>query len=160
MKNFLEKCLTRKLGSVIIILQIKLGKRGLKMEEQENSVETKEVEEKTTALTKEEILAKSREENKNGDEMQKSGEKWAARIAVSVCAIVACLVMGLSMIFDVEVPLALYIVIGSLMAAYVIFLGIKGNKFRKFMLVGGIIMAICVVILIVVWILELCGVAL
>ena len=130
------------------------------MEEKENSVAPEEVEEKeATALTKEEILAKSREENKNGEEMQKSGDKTAARIAFSVCAVVACLVMGLSMIFDVEVPLALYIVIGSLMAAYVIFLGIKGNKFRKFMLVGGIIMAICVVILIVVWILELCGVA-
>ena len=73
-----EKCLTSKLGSVIIILQTKLGKGGKIMEEKENLVETEEVEEKTNALTKEEILAKSREENKNGDEMQKSGEKWAA----------------------------------------------------------------------------------
>lgn len=130
------------------------------MKQTENSVENEEFEQKADALTKEEILAKSREENKNGDEMQKSGAKIAAGIAISVGMVIACLVMVLSLIFDAEVPMAVSIIVFAILSAYFIFLGIKGSKFRKFLLACGILVAICDVILIVLWILELCGVVL
>lgn len=121
------------------------------MEENENK------QEEVTQLSREEILAMSREENKSGDEMKKDIYKTAASLAFRVGIWIAIVFSLVSLIVHKqELLLPMYCVVFGMGAANSIYIGKKENK--KGLLVGGIVMAVLVVILIVLSILGMCGV--
>ena len=121
------------------------------MEENEN----KEI----TQLSREEILAISREENKNGDEREKQIYKNAIQIAYSIGLIMTGIILLVSSIID-KLPSELLIVYMGMSGTTGLYCGIKFTKHRRLFLASGIICLITCVFFIVFWILGLCGVVL
>lgn len=129
------------------------------MEEKENLVETEEVEEKTNALTKEEILAKSREENKNGDEREKQQNSIANSLGFSVGLMLAGIVVIISVICTERLPVEVMFVVTAMQSVQAILIGVKVRQ-RKLDLTIGIVEGVLSAVFLILWILELCGVAL
>ena len=130
------------------------------MEEKENSVETEEVEEKTNALTKEEILAKSREENKSGDEREKQQYAIANSLGFSVGLMLAGIVVLISVICTDRLPVEVMFVVTAMQSVQALLIGVKVRRQRKLYLSVGIVECVLSVVFLILWILELCGVAL
>ena len=107
--------------------------------------------------TREEILAISRAENKNGDERERDIYKTAIQIAYSVGLLLTGIIIFVASIFD-SLPTELMIVYMGMSAATGLYCGIKSAKKRKVLLSCGIICSLLCVFFIVLWILELCGV--
>ena len=130
------------------------------MEENENKpVEVEEVaEEEATQPSREQILANSREENKNGDERKKDVYKTAASLAFRVGLLIAIILSAVCLILnkDGELLLPMYSVVFGMMATEMIYIGKKENKKLWFAL--AIVMAVGAVVLTVLSILWLCGV--
>lgn len=129
------------------------------MEEKENLVETEEVEEKTTALTKEEILAKSREENKSGDEREKQQYSIANSLGFSIGLMLAGIVVLISVICTDRLPVEVMFVVAAMQSVQAILIGVKVRQ-RKLYLTVGIVEGVLSAVFLILWILELCGVAL
>ena len=124
------------------------------MEENENRT----LEEEATQPSREEILAMSREENKNGDEMKKNIYKTGAYLAFRVGVLIAIVFSVVSLIVnkgDTQL-LPMYSVIFGMGATECIYIGLKEKKKGLFAL--AVVLAVVVVILIVLSILITCGV--
>lgn len=130
------------------------------MEEKENLTEAEEVEEKTTALTKEEILAKSREENKSGDEREKQQYSIANSLGFSIGLMLAGIVVIISVICTDRLPVEVMFVVAAMQSVQAILIGVKVRRQRKLYLTVGIVECVMSVVFLILWILELCGVAL
>lgn len=107
--------------------------------------------------TREEILAISRAENKNGDERERDIYKTAIQIAYSVGLLLTGIIIFVASIFD-SLPTELMIVYMGMSAATGLYCGIKSAQKRKLLLSCGVICSLLCVFFIVFWILELCGV--
>lgn len=124
------------------------------MEENEN----KAVEEEVAQPSREEILAMSREENKNGDEMKKNIYKTGAYLGFRVGVLIAIIFSAVDLIVNKgnTLLLPLYCVIFGMMATNCIYIGIKEKKKGLFAI--AVVLAVMVVILTVLSILILFGV--
>lgn len=120
--------------------------------------QVEEVKEENLQPSREQILAISREENKNGDEMKKDIYKTAARLSFRVGIIIAVIVSALCLIFKTseELMLPLYSVIFGMVSAHYLYVGKKENKKTVFGL--AVAMAVCAVLLLAVWVLMLFGI--
>lgn len=116
-------------------------------------------EEKQTP-TREEILAISRRENKNGDEREAQNLLRATGLAYSVGLIVIGIIQIVNAIIDNEIPLELYMIYTAMTATMGLYCGIKTVKHRALFLACGAVCGVCSIIFTVMWILKLCGVAL
>ena len=129
------------------------------MEENENK--TVEVAEGEAAQpSREEILAMSREENKNGDEMKKNIYKTGSYLAFRIGIIIAIIISAVSLILgkSEELMLPMYSVVFGMMSTQSIYIGLKEKK--KGLLALAIVMAVSAAVLTVLTILMICGVIL
>lgn len=110
-------------------------------------------------LTKEEILERSREENKNGDERDKQRYSMANSLGFAVGLLLAGIVILVSSLCAGRCPFEVVAVVTGMQAAQALYMGITVKRLRKVYLTIGIAEAACFVCLSVLWILELCGVA-
>ena len=126
------------------------------MEENEN----KTVEEEATQPSREEILAMSREENRNGDEMKKDVYKTGSYLAFRIGIIIAIIFSAVSLILgkSEELMLPMYSVVFGMMSTQSIYIGLKEKKKGLFAL--AIVMAVSATVLTVLSILMVCGVIL
>ena len=127
------------------------------MEEDFNQ-QTESTEKTETQLSREEILAISREENKNGDERDAQIYKRAMQLAFCIGVIVLGIIGIVSVIVIGETPIELYIVYMAMAAMMGLYCGIKSSKHRALFLAAGIVCTVAFVIMTVLWILKLCGV--
>ncbi len=116
------------------------------MEEDENEQKT---------LDKEQILAKSREENKNGDEREKQYLYKGAYIATAVGFLLYGIISVVLAIFEkesFEMNIVTFAIIGTM---YLIF-GLKTTKRKPLFLAAGIVCLTTAVATMICWILQLC----
>ncbi len=120
-------------------------------------MENDEKEEKQ--LSKEEILEKSRKENKDGDEREKQylykGAYFATCIGFLLYGIIS-IVLAILEKPSYEMNIVLFAIIGTM---YTVF-GAKTTKHKKLFLCAGIVCLVASVTTLVCWILMLCGIGL
>ena len=126
-------------------------------EDELTSVEVKE--ETVTPPSRDEILAKSREENKQGDEREKIIYGKGLQIAFSIGIILIGIISLVNTIVVGKTPIELWIVYMGITAVWSLYYGIKAGKHRPLFLTCGIICSISFLFFTVTWILGLCGVA-
>ena len=117
------------------------------------------MEEEKKQLTKEEILERSRAENKNGDERDRQRYPMGNSIGFSVGLVLAGIVILVSSLCAGRCPFEVVAVVTGMQAAQALYIGITVQRLRKVYLTIGIVEGLCCVCLSVLWILELCGVA-
>lgn len=117
------------------------------------------MEEEKKQLTKEEILELSRAENKNGDERDRQRYPVANSIGFSVGLLLAGIVILVSSFCADRFPSEVVVVVAGMQAAQALYVGITVKRLRKVYLTIGIVECVVAVALAVLWILELCGVA-
>ncbi len=108
-------------------------------------------------LSKEEVLDRSRKENKNGDERELQYLYKGAYIATAVGFLLYGIISIVLAILDresYEMNVVIFAIIGTM---YTIF-GVKTTKRKKLFLAAGIVSLTAFVITLVCWILELCSV--
>ncbi len=142
----------------MIITTIKLGK-GAKMENNENKPSDTTIE-TNAQLTREEILASSRKENKQGDERDKNLYNKGMRIAYSIGVLLIGIITIVNTIVLDKITAEIWIVYMGMTTAWSLYYGIKVRKHRPLFLACGIICGIACVFWIVYYILGLSGVAL
>ncbi len=133
------------------------------MEENENKPveevsQTEEVSTESVQLSREEILAISRNENKNGDEREKNLYGKGLQIAYSIGVILIGVISLVNSIVVGKTPVELWIVYMGITAVWALYYGIKVGKHRPLYLTCGILCSIVCVLFTVYWILGLCGV--
>ncbi len=134
------------------------------MEENENitEVQTDETGAESGAqengLSRDDILAASRKENKNGDEREQQTYNRALSLGYGVGMIFLAIVMLVTVCVENEVPAELYMCYSAVWATCSLYYGIKATKRRWFFLVSGIIGVMACTFFTVAWILNLCGV--
>ena len=111
-------------------------------------------------LSKEEILAKSREENKSGDEREKQQYAIANSLGFSVGLMLAGIVVLISVICTDRLPVEVMFVVTAMQSVQALLIGVKVRRQRKLYLTVGIVECVLSVVFLILWILELCGVAL
>jgi len=108
-------------------------------------------------LSKEEILAQNRADNKNGDEREMQflykGAFFASAIGFCLSGIIS-LVLSFFDMESYEMNAVTFAIIGIM---YTIF-GVKTTKHKKLFLAAGIIGLIATAIFLTCWILQLCSV--
>ncbi len=113
--------------------------------------------EERTTLSKEEILAKSRKENENGDEREQQALYRAGYAATSIgfflYGIISVVLAALGR-HSYEMNIVVFAIIGTM---YTI-LGLNNAKHKRVFLTSGIVCILSSVTTLVCWILELCGV--
>ncbi len=112
---------------------------------------------KESNLSKEEILAKSREENKNGDEREQQYLYKGAYLATAVGFLLYGIISVVLAIYEkqsYEMNVVTFAIIGTM---YTIF-GLKTTKRKPLFLCAGIICITASAFALVCWILQLCGV--
>lgn len=114
-------------------------------------------ENETKQLTKEEILQRSREENKNGDERDRQRYPMANSIGFSVGLLLAGIVILVSSLCADRFPSEVVVVVAGMQAAQALYIGITVKRLRKVYLTIGIAECLIFICLTVIWILELCG---
>ncbi len=113
--------------------------------------------EKETSLSKEEILDRSRKENKNGDERENEYLYKGAYIATAVGFILYGIISIVLAVFDkvsYEMNIVTFAIIGTM---YTVF-GFKTTKRKPLFLAAGFICLTASVAMLICWILQLCGV--
>lgn len=150
--------MTRKLGNAILILQENLAK-GVKMEDNENKP-AKTTEEVNERLARDEILASSRKENKTGDEREQNLYGKGIQIAYSIGILFISIISIVNTIVLDKTPIELWIVYAAMTAVSSLYYAVRVGKHKPLFLACGIICGIACVFFTVMWILELCGVAL
>ncbi|MDE7401766.1 MAG: hypothetical protein K2N17_06920 [Clostridia bacterium] len=127
------------------------------MEENENK--TVEVtEEAVNQPSREEILAMSREENKNGDEKEKRCFEKASALAFSVGLLIAAIILIVTIIRSDRFPSEIMFLMCGMQAVQSLVVAHGYRKMRKVYLAVGIFEVACAVFFLVFWILQLCGV--
>lgn len=129
-------------------------------EEIEQSDDGSVAEDTNATLSKEDILAASRKENKNGDERERQGMLSANSLAMSTGLLIGGIVMLVSVIVTGKLPIEIWLVIGGMEAVQFIGNAVKMSKQRVLYIVLSVLMCLCFISFVVLWILELCGVAL
>lgn len=117
-------------------------------------------EEINATLSKEEILAASRKENKNGDERERQGMLTANSLAMSVGILVIGIIILISVIVKDKFPYEVWVIYGSILTTQAIVNAVKMSRLRVFYIVSSVLLGLCSIAFTVFWILELCGVAL
>ena len=118
-------------------------------------------EEDTNAtLSKEDILEASRKENKNGDERERQGVLTANSLAMSTGLFIGGIVMIISVLVTGKIPIEIWLIIGGMESVQFIVNAVKMSKLRVLNIVLSVLMCLCFIAFTVLWILELCGVAL
>lgn len=125
--------------------------------EEENKI-PEENAEKPAQLTREEILAASREENKNGDERERQGVAKAGSLAFSTGLLIAGVILIVTAIRDDRFPAEIMLIVCGMQAVQNLVVAHGYRKLRKLYLTLGITQAVIAVIFLVFWILQLCGV--
>lgn len=116
------------------------------------------MEENKTELSREEILAGSREENKNGDEREKQYFLKANSFACSIGLLLAGIIILVSSLVEERFPVEVLLITTAMQSAQS-FIAARGvRKTRKLYLTVGIAEAVLSVFFLVFWILMLCGV--
>jgi len=115
-----------------------------------------EDDQKEDDLSKEEILAKSREENKNGDERDKQC-LYRSAFAATLIGFVLCGIVNIVLsILDrqsYEMNMVIFATVGSMYLMW----GIKTSKHRPLFLGAGSVCIAASVVALIGWILQLCG---
>lgn len=126
------------------------------MQEDENKsqVVTEEADDKPT---RDEILARSRAENRHGDERDNHIYKSAIQIAYSIGLILTGIIMLVSSILG-ELPAELMIVYMGMTGTMGLYCGIRFTKRKPLFIACGVICLIASAFFTVYWILQLCGV--
>lgn len=108
-------------------------------------------------LNKEEILAKSREENKHGDEREQQSIYMAAYTATGVGFLLYGIISIVLALFD-KYSYEMNIVIFAIMGTMYIIWGVKTTKRKPIFLAAGIVCIAAFVAALICWILQLCGI--
>lgn len=112
---------------------------------------------KENDYNREEILARSREDNKNGDEMEKQylykGAFLATGVGFFLYGIISIVIAVLGSL-SYEMNIVTFAIIGTM---YTVF-GVKATKRRPLFLSAGIVCLVTSLVTTVCWILRLCGV--
>lgn len=124
------------------------------MDENEN----KPAEGEAVQPSREEVLAASRKENKNGDEREMQSYNKALQLAYGVGMICLSVIMLVNIIVKDTLPLEMWICFSAVMATQGIYYGIKTAKRKWLFLFEGIFGVACFIFFLVAWILELCGI--
>ena len=128
-------------------------------EEQTAEAEQTATEEENTPLSREEILAASRKENKYGDEMSMQWRDRAGTLAFSAGLLLSGIVMLVTVLVKNYLPYEVYLIICGMQAVQGLAIGIKcSGKIKKVYLIQGILFAVLAALFLAVWILQLCGV--
>lgn len=108
-------------------------------------------------LGRDEILAKSREENKYGDEREQQALYRAAYAATAVGMFIygiMSVVLSLMGRCSYEMNVVTFAIIGTMYTVW----GLKSAKRRRLLLTAGIVCTVSSVTSLVCWILQLCGI--
>ena len=108
-------------------------------------------------MSKEEILAKSREENKHWDERELQSIYKAAYTATSVGFLlygIISIVLALFDKFSYEMNIVTFAIIGTMYTIW----GIKTTKRKPFFLAAGTVCVAASIASLICWILQLCGI--
>ena len=127
------------------------------MENDENK-QAETTEEANSQLTREEILASSRQENKHGDEREQNINGKGMRLAYSIGILLIGIISLVNTIVLDKTPTEIWIVYMGMTAVWSLYYGIKVGKRRPLFLACGVICSITCVLFTVIWILELCGI--
>ncbi|MDE6557750.1 MAG: hypothetical protein K2K39_01450 [Clostridia bacterium] len=120
--------------------------------------EEKVVTEESVQPSREEILAMSREENKNGDEKEKQYFLKANSFAFCIGLMMSGIIILITSLVENRFPIEVLLITTAMQSAQS-FIAARGmRKTRKIYLILGICEAVCAVALLVFWILTLCGV--
>ncbi|MDE7380482.1 MAG: hypothetical protein K2N14_05445 [Clostridia bacterium] len=119
--------------------------------------EEKTVTEESTQLTREEILATAREENKYGDEREKQFYLKANSFAFCIGLMMAGIIILVTSLVENRFPIEVLLITTAMQSAQS-FIAARVRKTRKIYLIIGIAEAVCAVSFLVFWILLLCGV--
>lgn len=114
-------------------------------------------EQKNEGLSKEEILARSRAENKHGDEREQQSLYKAAYTATAVGFIlygIIAIVLAVLGKHSYEMTIVMFGIMGTMYTVW----GVKTTKRRALFLSAGIVAISASVVAAVCWILEICGV--
>lgn len=133
---------------------------------EEQTAEAEQLQEKQTAteegntpLSREEILAASRKENKYGDEMSMQWREKAGTLAFSTGLLLSGIVMLVTVLVKNYLPNEVYFIICGMQAVQGLTIGIKcTGKLKKVYLTQGILFAVLTALFLTFWILQLCGV--
>lgn len=117
-------------------------------------------EEMDKQLSREDILAMSRNENKNGDEKEQQAYVKAGTFAFSAGLVLAGIILIVSVFVEDKLRLDILLLISAMQAVQQLIVGFSHRKMRKVSLVVGIAEAVCAVMFLVLWIIQLCGVIL
>ncbi|MCM1438884.1 MAG: DUF6442 family protein [Roseburia sp.] len=117
-------------------------------------------EEEKQTLSREEILAISRKENKNGDERDACITQRAMQFAFAAGLLVVGIVQIVLAALDRQVSLELYMVYTAMVTTQGLYCAIKMTKHKGLFIACGVMGGLTFVSFTVMWILQLCGVAL
>ncbi len=126
------------------------------MKTDQTNVVTEETE--SVQYSREEILAVSREENKNGDERERQYYGKANSLAFSVGLLIAGIVLLVEVNLDRRFPAEILLLTCAMQAVQSFVVAFGNRKFRKLYLTVGIVEAVLSVVFLVLWILQLCGI--
>ena len=143
--------------------------KDLQLEVERSAVEVKQSEEEMqdvtelfedpAPLTREEILAGSREENKYGDERTMQWRLKAGTFAFSSGLLLAGIVVLVYALTSGRVPVEMMFVVCGMQAVQGIIIGIKcSGKIKKVYMAQGVVFAVLTAAFLALWILQLCGV--
>ena len=122
--------------------------------------EEEKVTEEKLQPTREEILAMSREENKNGDEKERQYFLKANSFAFCIGLMMAGIIILITSLVENRFPIEVLLITTAMQSAQS-FIAARGmRKTRKLYLIIGIAETVCAVFFLVFWILTLCGVVL
>ncbi|MCI8369416.1 MAG: hypothetical protein HFJ81_07285 [Clostridia bacterium] len=126
------------------------------MEEENKDFEAREG--KAEQPTREDILAASRNENKNGDEREKQSFAKAGTLAFSTGLVIAGIILIVTAIRGDRFPVEIMLIVCGMQAVQNIVVAVSNRKLMRLYLILGTVQAIIAVIFLVFWILQLCGV--
>lgn len=120
--------------------------------------ENKPAEGEAVQPSREEILAASRKENKNGDEMDVQNYRRGMQLAYSVGVILVGIVTIVHTILDGKMPVEIWAIYLGMQATWTLYYTIKSNKYKPLFIACAVISLIAFAFFAVYWILQLCGV--
>ena len=123
------------------------------MEENENKPVEEDVQ-----LSREEILAASRKENRNGDERDSKIYLRGTQIALSVAMLLMGVIQLVCVFLNRAVPAELWLVYMGMLATWSLYYGIKSGKRRPLFISCGVLCSLVFAGFTTIWILQLCGV--
>ncbi len=120
---------------------------------------TQDSESAVSKLSRDEILASSRAENKDGDERERQQYGKANTLGFAVGLLVASVIIIVKVVMTDVFPAEILLLTCSMQAAQSIVIGATVRSKRKLYIIIGITEAILAVFFLVFWILQMCGIA-